>query len=157
MFHQAFEEEAVLLLDEADTFLQDRLGAQRSWEVSQVNEMLTQMEGFEGIFIASTNLIASLDSAALRRFDLKIRFDYLKPDQAWSLFIDTRARLGIEDGMNLESSIARLDGLTPGDFANVVRQAKLRPVRSSMALLQRLKGEYDMKPEGRHRSIGFAA
>lgn len=78
MFQDAANEGAVLLLDEADTFLQDRKGAQRSWEISAVNEMLTQMESFEGIFIASTNLMSSLDEAALRRFDLKMRFDYLK-------------------------------------------------------------------------------
>lgn len=157
MFRQAHEEEAVLLLDEADSFLQDRQGAQASWELTQVNEMLTQMEGFEGILIASTNLMASLDSAALRRFDLKIRFDYLKPEQAWTLFVDTRNQLGIGDEMNLQSLIARLDCLTPGDFANVVRQARLRPVRSSMTLLQRLRAECEMKPEGGRRTIGFAA
>jgi len=157
MFRQAQEEEAVLLLDEADSFLQDRKGAQRSWEVTEVNEMLTQMETFEGIFIASTNLMTSLDSAALRRFDLKIRFDYLKPGQAWALFVDTRTQLGIEDQQGLESSIARLTCLTPGDFANVVRQARLRPVRSSIALLQRLRAECEIKPEGGRQGIGFCA
>ena len=49
----------------------------RSWEVTGVNEMLTQMESFAGIFIASTNLRDNLDQAALRRFDLKIKFDFL--------------------------------------------------------------------------------
>jgi IS5 family transposase len=67
-FAQAEEANALLLIDEVDTFLQNREGAQRSWEVSQVNEMLTQMESFGGVFIASTNLMAGLDSAALRRF-----------------------------------------------------------------------------------------
>jgi SpoVK/Ycf46/Vps4 family AAA+-type ATPase len=157
MFRQAREEEAVLLLDEADSFLQDRQNAQRSWELTNVNEMLTQMESFEGIFIASTNLMDSLDAAALRRFDLKIRFDYLKPEQAWALFEDTRMQLGIDDGMDLEAAVARLTCLTPGDFANVVRQARLRPVRSSMTLLHRLRGECEMKPEGRRKAIGFAA
>jgi SpoVK/Ycf46/Vps4 family AAA+-type ATPase len=157
MFRQAQEEEAVLLLDEADSFLQDRQGAQRSWEVTEVNEMLTQMETFDGIFIASTNLMTSLDSAALRRFDLKIRFNYLKREQAWTLFVDARVQLGIEDKQDLESSIARLELLTAGDFANVIRQARLRPVRSSMVLLQRLRAECEMKPEGRRHTIGFAA
>ncbi|MEI2625957.1 MAG: AAA family ATPase [Giesbergeria sp.] len=46
-----------LLIDEVDSFLQDRRGAQRGWEVSLVNEMLTQMESFPGVFIASTNLM----------------------------------------------------------------------------------------------------
>ena len=88
MFLDAAEENAVLLLDEADSFLRDRTGATRSWEVSEVNEMLTQMECFNGIFIASTNLMGSLDPAALRRFDMKVKFDYLKPAQAWQLFKD---------------------------------------------------------------------
>ena len=157
MFLQAREEEAVLLLDEADSFLQDRQGARRSWEVTAVNEMLTQMESFEGVFVASTNLMSSLDTAALRRFDLKVRFDYLKPNQLWALFTDIREQFGIDDDMNLESSIARLGFLTPGDFANVIRQAKLRPVRSSLVLLQRLRAESEMKPEGARRTIGFAA
>lgn len=58
----------------------------RSWEVTQVNEMLTQMEAFEGVFIASTNLVKNLDAAAMRRFDVKMEFKPLKPDQAWWLF-----------------------------------------------------------------------
>ena len=71
MFRDATTDGAVLLLDEADTFLRDRRGAEKSWEVSQVNEMLTQLETFHGVFIASTNLMESLDQAALRRFELK--------------------------------------------------------------------------------------
>ena len=46
-----------------DSLLRDRHGAQRSWELTQVNEMLTQMERFRGIFIAPTNLMDSLDAA----------------------------------------------------------------------------------------------
>lgn len=78
-FRQAEQDGALLLIDEVDSFLQDRRGAQRSWEVSQVNEMLTQMESFGGVFIASTNLMTGLDPAALRRFVLKVRFDFMKP------------------------------------------------------------------------------
>lgn len=155
MFRQAFDEEAVLLLDEADSFLQDRQGAQRNWEITEVNEMLTQMESFEGVFIASTNLMTSLDAAALRRFDLKIHFDYLKPGQAWALFRDTGDQLGIQDALDLESAVGRIGHLTPGDFANVVRQARLRPVGSSDELLRRLQAECEMKPEGRRQSMGF--
>jgi hypothetical protein len=47
----------VLLLDEADSFLQDRRGAQRTYEVTEVNEMLQGMERFAGIFICTTNLL----------------------------------------------------------------------------------------------------
>lgn len=54
-FREAEKRGAILVLDEVDSFLQDRSGASRSWEISQVNETLTQMENFEGIFIATTN------------------------------------------------------------------------------------------------------
>jgi SpoVK/Ycf46/Vps4 family AAA+-type ATPase len=68
---QARDEQAVLIIDEVDGFLQDRRAAQRSWELTQVNEFLTQMEIYDGIFVASTNLMDGMDQAALRRFDVK--------------------------------------------------------------------------------------
>ena len=71
-FEDATEDKAILMIDEVDSFLQDRSQAVRSWEVQQVNELLTQMEHFEGTFIASTNLMDDIDQAALRRFDLKL-------------------------------------------------------------------------------------
>ena len=76
-FEQAKADNALLVLDEVDTLLFSREGTNRSWERSQVNEMLTQIERFEGVMVVSTNLIEVLDPAALRRFDLKLKFDYL--------------------------------------------------------------------------------
>ncbi len=54
MFAEARQQDAVLVLDEADSFLADRRDAQRNWEITQVNELLTQMEAFDGIFICTT-------------------------------------------------------------------------------------------------------
>jgi AAA+ superfamily predicted ATPase len=155
MFRDASEDNAVLLLDEADTFLRDRNGATRSWEVSEVNEMLTQMESFAGIFIASTNLMGSLDAAALRRFDMKVKFDYLKPAQAWQLFEDTAAKFNIELTEIDQAALEKLRLLTPGDFANVVRQSRLRKILSATDLIERLSAECKVKPEGMKQKIGF--
>jgi len=83
MFEQAEGEAAVPLLNEADSFLQDRRGAARQWEVSQVNELLTRLESFKGLFVCATNLFEHLDPAVLRRFDLKVRLDHLDAGQAW--------------------------------------------------------------------------
>jgi len=157
MFRQAQEEEAVLLLDEADSFLRDRQDARQSWEVTEVNEILAQMECYEGIFIASTNLMDSLDAAALRRFDLKIRFDFLRPEQARILFMDMAERLGLDVPKAIEARLAQLDCLTPGDFANVERQTKLRSIASAHELLERLAAECEVKAEGKKRGIGFSS
>src|SRR5690625_5794927 len=70
-FKEATENSAILMIDEVDSFLSDRRCASRSWEVSIVNEMLTQMENFDGTFISTTNRLNDLDQAVLRRFDLK--------------------------------------------------------------------------------------
>ncbi|MBK6742572.1 MAG: ATP-binding protein [Hydrogenophilales bacterium] len=160
MFAEAEREGAVLLLDEADSFLQDRQGASRSWEISQVNEMLTQMECFEGVFVASTNLMANLDVASLRRFDLKIKFDYLRREQALALFEDGMHQLGITDApmdASVRKRLDKLDGLTPGDFSTVLRQSRLKEIRTPLDFVEALSKECQLNPVLSKRSFGFLA
>lgn len=154
-FKAAEQEGAILLIDEVDSFLQDRRGAHSSWEVTLVNEMLTQMESFPGVFIASTNLMEGLDQAALRRFDLKVKFDFLKTEQAWELLMRHCAALGLAKPCPADrNQIDRLGKLTPGDFAAVVRQHHFRPIESAAALVKALECECVFK-EGARSVIGF--
>jgi hypothetical protein len=154
-FAQAQEEGAVLLIDEVDGFLQDRRGAQRGWEVSMVNEMLTQMESFPGIFLASTNLMEGLDPAALRRFDLKVKFDFLRPGQAIELLRRHCADNALPAPTAAdEGRLSGLQALTPGDFAAVRLQHRFRPVTSANAWVVALEAECDLKT-GPKRAIGF--
>lgn len=155
-FRRATQERAVLLLDEVDSFLQDRQEAQRSWEVTLVNEMLTQMEAFEGVFIATTNRMERLDPAALRRFDLKLTFDYLQPPQAWQLLCRCARSLGLPPPeAALRPALDDLKVLTPGDFATVARQARFRPIRDASALVEALAAECAARSVGARRTIGF--
>jgi SpoVK/Ycf46/Vps4 family AAA+-type ATPase len=156
MFEEAQDEGAVLLLDEVDSLLQDRQGATRSWEVTQVNEMLTQMEDFEGVFIASTNLVESLDAAALRRFDSHVRLGYLRSEQAVGMFVELAAGMQLEPDQNTLHSLIRLDRLTPGDFAAVWRMCRLARPSDAAELAARLRRACDDKKDGRQRAIGFA-
>ena len=87
MFEDATREGAVLLLDEADSFLQNRQLAVRNYEVTEVNEMLQGMERFDGIFICTTNLFDRIDEAALRRFSFKLRFLPLLPEHRERMFV----------------------------------------------------------------------
>ena len=127
MFSEAREQSAVLVLDEADSFLADRRDAQRSWEVSQVNEFLTQIEAFEGIFVCTTNLMNKLDQASLRRFSFKVKFDYLTSDQRWGMFNSELSRLGNSEVSiaSYEKHVRLLENLTPGDFSVVARKVSL--------------------------------
>jgi SpoVK/Ycf46/Vps4 family AAA+-type ATPase len=128
MFAVARQQNAVLVLDEADSFLADRRNAQRSWEVTQVNELLTQMEAFDGIFICTTNLMEKLDPASIRRFAFKVRFDPMTPDQVWAMFRKELVRFGGDDDVidaARECQVRGLNSLTPGDFAVAARQFEL--------------------------------
>ena len=157
MFAQAREQDAVLVLDEADSFLADRRGAQRSWEVTQVNELLTQMEAFEGIFVCTTNLMEKLDPASLRRFAFKVRFDPLTSDQRWSMFCQELGRLGGEGGMPLafEERVRGLAGLTPGDFNVAARQFELWDTPAAAGKLYDLLRRECLAKGAAAASIGF--
>ena len=157
-FEQAKADNALLVLDEVDTFLFSREGANQSWERSQVNEMLTQIERFEGLMVVSTNLIEVLDPAALRRFDLKLKFDYLTLPQRLDFAKQQAEILGLpllseEDLSQIES----LNLLTPGDFAAVARRHQFSPFQKVQDWLSALQGECEVKPafSATSRRIGF--
>jgi SpoVK/Ycf46/Vps4 family AAA+-type ATPase len=158
MFREAENEKAVLLLDEADSFLQDRRGAQRTYEVTEVNEMLQGMERFNGIFVCTTNLMDRIDQAALRRFTFKIRFKPLTAMQREKMFV-TEALAGDASLLTpeVQARLARLEQLCPGDFAAVKRQVDILAAEFTIEeFLEQLESEHRIKPEVREsRSIGF--
>lgn len=155
-FEEARDEGSVLVFDEVDSFLAGRRDASKSWEVTQVNEMLTQMESFEGLFVATTNLKENLDQASLRRFDLKLEFRPLNQKQVEELFIIEARELGIKVDKKVLERVGRIVNLTPGDFAAIKRQARFRPIKSADDLLGRIKLEIDAK-ESCGKKMGFVS
>lgn len=145
-FREAVQDKAVLLIDEVDSFLRDRRGAHAGWETSMVNEMLTQMESYSGVLIATTNLMDGLDQAALRRFDIKLKFDFMRPDQTCELFQRSCSELSLAPPPQaLLPRIMRMSQLTPGDFAAVMRQHRFRPIETAAALVEALEAECALK------------
>ena len=158
MFKEAESEKAVLLLDEADSFLQDRRGAQRTYEVTEVNEMLQGMERYNGIFICTTNLLDRIDQAALRRFTFKIKFNPLTAQQRERMFVvEALAGDATQVSPALRARLQVMDQLCPGDFAAVKRQCDILDATfSASEFLEQLEAEHRIKPEVReNRGIGF--
>jgi SpoVK/Ycf46/Vps4 family AAA+-type ATPase len=120
-FDEAKEKCAVLLLDEVDSFLNSREDSNQNWESTMVNEMLTQMENFDGVFIATTNFNKKLDHAVARRFDFKIKLDYLKPEQSIKMF----QQFFYQITKKTKYHLSKLNNLTPGDYAVVARKSAL--------------------------------
>lgn len=152
-FEEAKDTKAVLVFDEVDSFLQDRTKAKQSWESTQVNEMLVQMENYKGVFIATTNLIDTLDKASLRRFDLKLMFDYLTPKQADAMFELYIKELQLQKKSQYD--VKTLRDLTPGDFAAVLRQNRFRPIKTIQDFYERLQSEVALKNVEDSRKLGF--
>jgi len=160
MFQQARKEGQAILIDEADSLLRDRQSARNQWEVTQVNELLTQMEEFNNLFICTTNLMDNLDPASLRRFDYKIHLRYLTTEQSWGLFqlIMQDAPHSMTQVNDCQGPLTRLTNLTPGDFSTILRQVaitgqELTPKR----LLAGLATESEMKSRDSGRGMGFTA
>jgi len=158
MFEEAASESAVLLLDEADSFLRSRQRAERTYEVTEVNEMLQGMERFGGLFICTTNLFDELDEAALRRFTFKVRFKPLAAEQRVAMFV-AEALGGDAAALSAEqrTRLAALDQLAPGDFAAVKRQVDILGAEFEPdEFLAQLESEHRVKPGVRERrGIGF--
>ena len=146
-FAEARADGAMLIFDEADSLLADRRSAERSWEVSQVNEMLTWMESHPLPFVCTTNFAERLDPATQRRFTFRVRFEWLSPAQlsvAWAAHFPSPAPAGL----------LALDRLAPGDFANVARRMRALGEADPHVILHELTREVEAK-EGVQRPIGF--
>ena len=118
LFEQAKKEKAMIIIDEADVLLRDRTTAHVSWEVSQVEALLTAMEDHPYPFSMTTNLYKDLDEAVMRRFLYKVEFKYLKSEQI---------KIGFDHFFDLEVSdtdIKDLNKITSGDFAVVKKRAE---------------------------------
>lgn len=151
-FSEAKANGEILFLDEIDSFLQDRSRADKSWEVSQVNELLQQMEEFEGVMIGATNFADSLDRAVLRRFTYKLKLDYLT-NEGKAVFFRRYFKTPLTD--EERGRLNGIDHLTPGDFRTVRESLYyLSGRQTNAARLNALEAE--SKAKGLvHAKVGF--
>lgn len=148
-FEEARRAKLFLIFDEADSFLHERAAGQQRWEVSEVNEMLTQMESHDQPFACTTNFASLVDTAALRRFTFKIKLEPLTTEQRVLAFKDFFA-------MEPPAELFRLDNLTPRDFAVVRRKLAFLPddATDPKAIARLLAAESAAKPDAR-KNLGF--
>ena len=153
-FAEAETDNAILFLDEIDGLVQDRSGASKSWEVTQVNELLYQMENFKGVMVGATNFMDNLDQAIMRRFTFKLQFDYL--DNAGKrLFFERMFKTKLTE--KEAEKLAEVRNLAPGDF-RTVRQATyyLGGTVTNLQRIEELEKESSVKRDTKKASkIGF--
>ena len=154
-FARAEAEKAILFLDEIDGMVQSRERAHNSWEVTQVNELLYQMENFNGIMIGATNFIKNLDPAIMRRFTFKLDFNFLD-NEGKKIFFERmfKTQLTPEELSRLEA----IANLAPGDFRTVRQALYYLEDNSNPVRLAALEKESAAKPyanKGSSTKLGF--
>ncbi len=162
MFQDCDPKSEVLLLDEADTMLGSRENAGHRPEVAVTAEFLRQIENFHGVFLCATNFGSALDAAMMRRFEYRLELLPLTFSQRLELFCE--AVLGWDPSepnrppidAHLSARLAKLEWLTPGDFANVVRRVTALQLQLDPGgWVDELQAEHDAKPGGGRAALGF--
>lgn len=144
-FKEANNAKAMLVFDEADSFLRSRELSKNSWEVTCVNEMLTQMENAKYPFICTTNLLGTLDEASLRRFTFKVKFDFMSEDETKEVL---KKMFKIKEPQHIK-------GLTIGDCVTVQKKAKFLNITNPIELVGMLEEEVKVKQSANISRVGF--
>jgi len=116
--------EPILLLNEADQFLGSRSSGPGGGAEQMHNQMqnifLEQIEQFEGILIATTNLLENIDVAFSRRFNYKIEFkrpNKVQRKKLWTMMLPENAPY--EEGFDVEA-LSKFD-LSGGQINLIVK------------------------------------
>lgn len=153
MFDEARHERSVLVLDEADSFLRDRGSARYGWEKTQVNELLAQMEAFDGVFLCSTNLMEDIDRAAMRRFHFKVEFGAMTVEQKCKMMLRATQMSSISQEVQVE--LANIGDIVPGDFSLALSALEILGETPSVdEILSELRVQTLLRAS-RKTSIGF--
>jgi len=154
-----YDTEPILLFNEADAILGKRFHAKSSVDKSfnsLQNILLQQLEDFEGIFIATTNLANHLDDAFDRRFLYKVQFNRPKIEVRRKIF--QQAFPACEQSF-LEQQLQGFD-LTGGQIMNVKKKMTItlliEPGRTLQELLpQLIREEVSLSSPSQPAPIGF--
>ena len=144
-FKEANNAKAMLIFDEVDSFLRSRELSKNSWEITCVNEMLTQMENVKYPFVCTTNLLGTLDEASLRRFTFKVKFDFMSEEKTNEVL---KKMFKIKEPQHIK-------GLTIGDCVTVQKKAKFLNITNPIELVGMLEEEVKVKQSANIVKVGF--
>lgn len=144
----------ILFIDEADSLFVSRASAEKSWMISQTNELLRQMENYQGIFIAATNFNTLMDEAAMRRFHMKVEFRSLTLEKLTELYSLKFSQKAGEITQRVKTELERIPLLTPGDLNAVWSRISYEDRISHEEILSELRNENSFKLRTKRITLG---
>lgn len=151
-FKEATKYNMVLIFDEADSLLADRRGATRSWEVSQVNEFLAQLDRYKGVFIATTNFVKHFDMAAMRRFNWKVEFKSIAQNKIKTAFEYFFPKV---DFSGLDDKFRNIQKITAGDIAVIISKVRFMENIKGADIVDLALVEQKYKENYSPKNVGF--
>jgi SpoVK/Ycf46/Vps4 family AAA+-type ATPase len=162
VFKLAKVKNAVLFFDEADAIALSRASLEKSWEMSQVNTLLKELERFEGVCIFATNFAGKYDEAFERRLTMHIDFELPDKKQQLRILDKLLPKKSRDKKMYLEGF--NLDGLSGGDIKNVALNAagfaakdnsdKIKMKHVCEAIVTVMKGKTNAEDNCEHEYLG---
>lgn len=148
VFSEAKKNDAVILFDEADSFLGKRLenitaSADYGVNISR-SVMLIELEKFDGVVIFTTNLLKNYDTAFKRRIFANVEFkypDYEGRKYLWNIFLSSKTP--IERDITKDILAHRYENITGADIKDIILFASLNSIRenrNSISLIDFDKG-----------------
>ena len=138
-FEEAKEEKAILLIDEIDSIAGSRHHADRQHQKTFTNQLLTELDDFNGIFFCTSNFMEGLDPAILRRLFLKTEFKFMNEEQTEKCFQMYFPQFK-------KSKLGLYDFMTPGDLKVVQQAALFEPKKPTIKRIREMvKAEIDLK------------
>ena len=113
----------ILLFNEADAIIGKRKSAGSSsvadTENAIQNVLLEELENFDGILFATSNLVANLDSAFERRFLFKVKFENPSIENAAKIWRNKLPLLSAKEALQLASQFS----YSGGEMENIARKS----------------------------------
>ncbi|KXH29519.1 hypothetical protein CSIM01_06252 [Colletotrichum simmondsii] len=114
VFHLGKIWDCVVLLDEAEVFLEQRT-LQDLQRNALVSVFLRALEYYDGILILTTNRVGTFDEAFKSRIQLALRYERLEAyqrKQIWKNFFERLKNIGEEDSIDFDDISLHIDELT---------------------------------------------
>lgn len=150
----------ILLFNEADAIIGKRTEnvshAVDKMENAMQNIILQEMEGLEGILIATTNLTQNMDRAFERRFLYKIEFCAPELETRCSIWQSMLPMLNELDALNLANTY----NFSGGQIENIARKCTVEQILGesevlSLETISTFCNEEQLHKESTRRKIGF--
>jgi SpoVK/Ycf46/Vps4 family AAA+-type ATPase len=128
--------EAIIMLDEADSFVSRRVSELRQGADYALNaaraQIINEIDQFDGMIILATNLFGTYDSAILRRIKFNIFFDLPSKDMLAEMYRTFLPEDEIIPALDFSRLADRSLGLSGGDVQNICEIMVMRGFKSKL-------------------------